>query len=134
MIPDLPPDLRAQFKYDSDAAKQQEAQEQQLRGVHNADAAARAAVEDAHRKALEAWNRAAVSLSGKILSVSEEGVILKGSGFGVGENDIVFVKHVEPGHVDDEYISLMAVPAGTHQYSSAGSAWRTVPAFDAARP
>jgi len=109
-------------------------QEEQVRAAHNASAAALAAVEDAHRKALEAWNRAAVSLSGKILSVSDEGIILKGTGLGVGDKDTVFVKNVEHGHVDDEYISVVAVPAGTHEYASAGNAERTIPAFDAARP
>jgi hypothetical protein len=73
-------------------------------------------------------------LAGKILSVAKDGVLLKGTGFGVGSSDLVFVKNVEGAHADDEEISLVAVPAGTHHYRSAGNAERTIPAFDAARP
>ena len=61
MIPDLPPELRSQFKYDSDAAMQTLAYENSAREAFNAQGAAKMAADRAYREALAAWNRAAVS-------------------------------------------------------------------------
>jgi len=127
MIPDLPPELRTKFKYVPDAAKQTVVDEKDQAESRHAQEAAEAA----HIRELNIWNRAAVLLSGKILSVERDGVLLSGTGFG----DVIFVKNIDVTNlVDNQMISVAALPDGTHQYTSANSALRTIPAFDAAKP
>jgi hypothetical protein len=127
MIPDLPPELRAQFKYEPRVAKQVIADERDEASISRD----RAEAEEAHRQLVGRWRAAAFRLQGKILQVNNEGLLLTGTGFG----DPIFVKNVDARHsVDGDWVSVLAIAVDPHQYTDTQGARRTIRAFDAAQP
>jgi len=134
MIPDLPPELRAQFKYDADAANKALADEK-------AQADARIAAQivqqashaglNAQAQADQDWKRSLVRVTGTIFQITTDGVFIRLS---VGDQ-LVFVKHANPGNcIDGDFVSVEAAPSGSYQYTDVNGSTRTIRAFDSAPP
>jgi hypothetical protein len=141
----LPPELRKTFSYDAQKAKEQA-------DLENNAALQRAQLEEAYRtqRAKEAaqadksdqLEKAATTVSGKVLSVTARGVLLitdlpdiRGRATidvevdpTVREGELIFVYGVT-GLVDGDYYSGSVYPAPSYSYNSRGNVARTVHAF-----
>lgn len=138
MIPELPPELRAKIKYDSDEAAKLLQNEQRSTAQMNVLAArdiAESRKRDTEEKEAyatrEAWQKSLQRMSGKITQITDEGVFILQD----NAEHVVFIKHANAGnYVDGDYVSVFAAPCGSYNYSNVRGSGSTVRAFDAAPP
>lgn len=123
-IPELPPELRATFQYDPEKAKKLLATEQGTILTTNAVVEA----DTSRDVARAAWNKSKIRLSGTIVQITSEGVLMRE----FGKDQVIFIKHAAIGnHADGDFVSIDAAPVGTHKYVTTAGAEATVRAYDA---
>ena len=138
MIPDLPPELRAQFKYGSDEAakllqnEQRSTAEMTVRAAREiTESGKRAAEQREADAARQAWQNSLQRVSGKITQITDEGVYILQD----NADHVVFIKHANAGnYVDGDYVSIFAAPCESYHYGNVRGSGSTVRAFDAAPP
>ena len=137
-IPELPPEVRAKIKYDSDEAakllqnEQRRIAEMNVRAARELAESGKRDTEDKEAYATrEAWQNALQRVSGKITQITEDGVFILQD----NANHVVFIKHANAGnYVDGDYVSVFAAPCRSYQYGNVRGSGSTVRAFDAAPP